>query len=132
MKVIFVLPIFFISLNIFAFTKDCSAVDSSLKYHFDSPDGGAPRWPNESLSLGSQILIDTRQDNDVAIRDASIVFADRAEWESKQEKQGDYIRTKSVVNASVFKNTDQKSNQKPIFDDLIFCETTIYNGDPLP
>lgn len=132
MKVIFVLPIFFISLNIFAFTKDCSAVDSSLNYHFDSPDGGAPRRPNESLSLGSQILIDARQDDDVAIRDASIAFTDHAEWESKQEKQGDYIRTKSVVRASVFKNTDQKSNQKPIFDDLIFCETTIYNGDPLP
>ncbi len=132
MKAIFVLPVFFISVNIFAYTKDCSAVDSSLRYHFDSPDGGAPRQPNESLILSGQILIKENQDEDVFIRIASIVFADHAEWESTPDKQESYVHTKSVVNASIFKKTDQKSDQKPIFDDLIFCETTIYIGDPLP
>ncbi len=129
MKFIFLITLSILGFHGHGMTIDCGSYDYRLVYHLDTPDGGTPREPTETLELDGLTMININPAIEANTILINTTFSSQPLWESKPDTSEEFYSSTTAVKHLTATLIE---DQSVVFDDYLLCKIKVYVGPPRP
>lgn len=121
--------VFLLALGANASSLNCASADARLVYSYAQPDGGPRMNPTETLSVDGQTYISVPRLGGATLRLADFKFVGAKKKIATRANKSAMTTTVTFAQRITVVSSADASK---LFDGLVMCEDTTYQGPPRP